>query len=178
MPVVLRLLAVLLMAAGVIGYAANVALHSAVLTRDGPDRRRGVAEGYTAAVFDTLLPLVVVGLGGLLWVAVRVAYPPPGPRPGGPMMAGVLRTAAVTQMVLGVAGFLVAVGLIDQWPWAPPPAALTHDPLAWLALILVSAFLLNSGGVLWLAVRNAYHPKPAAPPASPAGRIDPSPGPI
>lgn len=98
-------------------------------------------------------------------------------------MAAVLRVGAVLQMVLGAAGFLAAFGLFDYWPWKPARTVLAHDPLSWFALILVSAFLLNIGGVLWLAVHNAYRPKPAgptpaAPPASPTGRIDPSPGPI
>lgn len=89
-------------------------------------------------------------------------------------MAVILRVAAVIQMALGAAGFLAAFGVIDPWPGRPAPTTPTRDWFGWLAFILVSAFLFNFGGVLWLAVRNAYRPPSAAPtpaaaPTSPTG---------
>ncbi|MBX9584002.1 MAG: hypothetical protein K2X87_27190 [Gemmataceae bacterium] len=84
-------------------------------------------------------------------------------------MAIILRVGAVVQMVLGVAGFLAAFGLFDPWPWKSATVVTARDPLTWFALILVSAFLFNLGGVPWLAVHNTYRPKPPALPVSAPG---------
>lgn len=81
MSVVLRLLAGLLIGVGWAGFvAAAVAGYEEYAE---PARSRERAVGYVVVVTHVLLSLVVVGLGGLLWVGVRMAYGRPSAAPGG-----------------------------------------------------------------------------------------------
>lgn len=89
----LRLLSILLVGVGVVGFVTIAGLSAAIfvdpklLHPDNPFVR------YTFLLFHTHLSMVVIGLGGVLWVAVRLAYPPkPRPSTAAPLPAPATRS--------------------------------------------------------------------------------------
>ncbi|MBX9625862.1 MAG: hypothetical protein K2X82_18830 [Gemmataceae bacterium] len=86
-------------------------------------------------------------------------------------MSGTLRAGAAVQMILGAGGFLATLGFYGWWFLRTWPDARDFPAVGAFGLALVFALLFNFGGMLWMTVDATYRPRPrpAAPPASPAG---------
>lgn len=76
MATALRLLAGLLMVVGVGGFVAAAALCSEALA-DAKLSAQGAIGSYLMLLLNVFLAVGIAGLGGLLWVGVRLAYPNP-----------------------------------------------------------------------------------------------------
>ena len=118
---------------------------------------------------NTTLAWAALGVGGLLRVAAGAAYPPGPVPPRRWAVSLLLRLLAVVLILAGAIGS--AVGLVQCYraTLEPSTGRAFEYYSGGLVHLLLSLGVVGLGGILWVGVRLAYAPKPAAPPALPPG---------